>query len=184
MQKITDSVLIANLRLNDNTSYKLLYNYYFPSVLKMVRQNSGRTEDAEDIFQESIIVLSNNIKQPDFELTSSLKTYLYSISRNLWLKKQRNNRRLLIDENAGTPFIAEPQYLETEIEHSNEEKVRTWLSRITMHCQQLLKAIFFYQEPMENLIDKMGWKNKHSASNQKYKCIEQVKKASKMDKGT
>jgi hypothetical protein len=26
---------------------------------------------------------------------------------------------------------------------------------------------------------KMGWKNKHTAANQKYKCIEQIKRESK-----
>jgi hypothetical protein len=29
---------------------------------------------------------------------------------------------------------------------------------------------------MDSLMVKMGWKNKHTAANQKYKCMEQVKK--------
>jgi len=29
---------------------------------------------------------------------------------------------------------------------------------------------------MESLMIQMGWKNKHTADNQKYKCVQQVKK--------
>jgi hypothetical protein len=32
------------------------------------------------------------------------------------------------------------------------------------------------QMPLEQLMKKMGWKNKHTASNQKYKCIQMLKK--------
>jgi hypothetical protein len=47
--------------------------------------------------------------------------------------------------------------------------------KITRHCQNILKALFFYEVPMDNLMVKMGWKNKHTASNQKHKCIQQIK---------
>jgi hypothetical protein len=34
---------------------------------------------------------------------------------------------------------------------------------------------------MSSLMQKMGWKNKHTAANQQYKCLQQVKK--QRDKG-
>jgi hypothetical protein len=68
-------------------------------------------------------------------------------------------------------------------EKSHEEKLQTWLGRITENCQQILKAIFFYQEPIESLMEKLGWKNKHTAANQQYKCIQQVKKEKLREQG-
>jgi hypothetical protein len=50
-----------------------------------------------------------------------------------------------------------------------------------MHCRNLIKAIFFYRVSMERLMVKMGWKNKHTAANQQYKCIQQLKRQQALD---
>ncbi|HZI00728.1 MAG TPA: sigma-70 family RNA polymerase sigma factor [Flavisolibacter sp.] len=177
MPEISDDNLLDKLRKEESASYKLLYQFYFPSTANYIKQNSGSDQDAEDNFQETIIILLNKVRQPDFVLTSSLKTYLFSISKNLWLKKIRDAKRLNLD----TDLAAVPaQHLDNETgENNNEEKITTWLDKITAHCKRILKAIFFLGEPMDSLMTKMGWKNKHTASNQKYKCIEQIRKESK-----
>lgn len=173
MQTISDNTLLDKLKTEESSSFELLYKFYFPSVASYIKQNLGNNEDAEDIFQEAIIVLLQKVRQSDFVLTSSLKTYLYAISRNLWLKRLRDNKIKFVEIN---DLDIETEPFEIEQEKSNDEKVNSWLTRITENCQRILKAIFYYQEPMSSLMQKMGWKNKHTAANQQYKCIQQVKK--------
>lgn len=173
MQTISDNTLLDKLKTEDSSSFELLYKFYFPSVASYIKQNLGNNEDAEDIFQEAIIVLLQKVRQSDFVLTSSLKTYLYAISRNLWLKRLRDNKIKFVEIN---DLDIETEPFEIEQEKSKDEKVNSWLTRITENCQRILKAIFYYQEPMNSLMLKMGWKNKHTAANQQYKCIQQVKK--------
>ena len=98
MQTVTDDILLVQLKTGDNASFQLLYKFYFPSVASYVKQNMGNTEDAEDIFQEAILVLLQKVRQPDFILTSALKTYLYAIAKNLWLKRLRKNKLILVGE--------------------------------------------------------------------------------------
>jgi RNA polymerase sigma factor (sigma-70 family) len=173
---MTDNSLIEKLKGKDNASFEILYKFYFPAISSFVRQNMGNTEDAEDIFQETIIVLLQKVRQPGFALKSSLKTYIFSISRNLWLKRLRDNRLISVDDFETHLVQGEPFEVELLPEKTKEEKLTSWLSEITEHCQRILKAIFFYNEPMVNLMQKMGWKNKHTAANQQYKCIQQIKK--------
>jgi RNA polymerase sigma factor (sigma-70 family) len=176
MLNISDNTLLDKLKTGDNSSFELLYKFYFPSIAAYIKQNQGNNEDAEDIFQETIIVLLHKTRQPDFILTSSLKTYLYSISKNLWLKRLRDNRIRIVDGDMSlSTYGTETEVIELEPEISREEKVENWLQKITRNCQNVLKALFFYEEPMDNLMIKMGWKNKHTASNQKHKCIQQIK---------
>jgi RNA polymerase sigma factor (sigma-70 family) len=154
----------------------LLYKSYFPSIASYIKQNLGNNEDAEDIFQEAILVLLQKVRDPDFILTSSLKTYLYAICKNLWLKRIRDNKvKTTTTELSLINSQSETDHDDLETEKSNEVKVKTWLKKITKNCEYILKALFFYNEPMENLMAKMGWKNKHTASNQKHKCIKQIK---------
>lgn len=176
MQTISDNTLLDQLKSEESSSFELLYEFYFPSVASYIKQNLGNNEDAEDIFQEAIIVLLQKVRQSDFVLTSSLKTYLYSVAKNLWLKRLRDNKiRVVNDEFSLTAYGIETENFEFEPEVSREEKVENWLQKITRNCQNILKAIFFYEQPMESLMVIMGWKNKHTASNQKHKCIKQLK---------
>ncbi|MDR3695338.1 RNA polymerase sigma factor [Mucilaginibacter sp.] len=177
MKNITDKELLIKLQSRDDAAFALLYKFYFPAIKGLVVQNSGSAQDAEDIFQESVIILFQKVSDPTFILTSSLKTYIYAVARNLWLKKLRSHK----------PFVGsagiEDQYLKSDEvvfelnpEPTREEKLHGWMAKITENCRRILNAIFYYREPMESLMVKMGWKNKHTADNQKYKCVQQVKK--------
>jgi RNA polymerase sigma factor (sigma-70 family) len=182
MELISDNLLVKQIKSEDSHAFEVLYKFYFPTIAHHIRKNSGNRQDAEDIFQESIMVLLHKIRQPDFVLTCSLKTYLFAIAKNLWLKRLKNDKYLLVDAN---DFFEIPEKGSEDFDMTvNQEKtplqsLENWLERITENCRKILKALFFYEEPMETLMQKMGWKNKHTAANQKYKCIEQVKKESK-----
>jgi RNA polymerase sigma factor (sigma-70 family) len=181
MQTISDNILLDNLKNEDNTSFEILYKFYSPSIATFVTQNIGSTEDAEDIFQEAVIVLLQKVRQADFVLTSSLKTYLFAIAKNLWLKRLRDNKLISIDNFERYQQESEALAFELQTEPTKEEKITAWLAKITKNCQSILKAIFFYKEPMGSLMQKMGWKNKHTVANQQYKCIQQLKKEKRKD---
>ncbi|MET3877335.1 sigma-70 family RNA polymerase sigma factor [Chitinophaga sp. OAE865] len=183
MQTISDNTLLNMLRSENSASFEVLYQYCFPAIATYIVSNHGQNEDAEDIFQEAMIVLLQKVRQPDFLLTSSLKTYLFSISRNLWLKYLRDNKLLPVEDVSMYPCATAAFTIELQREKSKDEKVQSWISRITGHCQRILKAIFFYREPMETVMKKMGWKNRHTAANQQYKCIQQVKKIKAREEG-
>lgn len=176
MPEISDINLLNQLKKEENAAFDRLYESCFPSVAKYVIQNSGSEQDSEDIFQEAVIVLLTRIRQPKFILIASLKTYLFSISKNLWLKKLRDTPSVTA---ADEYYLADLPTDDNETAYWNENKLLTWLQKITANCQRVLKAIFYFNEPIDSLMKKMGWKNKHTASNQKYKCIEQLRKESK-----
>lgn len=177
MKALSDHTLLEQLRNEQSASFELLYTFYFPSIALYIKQNQGTKADAEDLFQETIIVLLQKIRQDDFVLSSSLKTYLYAIAKNLWLKRLRDNKMKLVDDvSEFDAHESETMVIELHPEPSTQEKVENWLLKITSHCQHVLKAIFIYNETMESLMARMGWKNKHTAANQKYKCMEQIKK--------
>jgi DNA-directed RNA polymerase specialized sigma24 family protein len=63
-------------------------------ILQLVINNNGDEDEAKDIYQEAIIVLYNKVKRGDFELSSKLKTYIYSICRRLWLKRLKATKQV------------------------------------------------------------------------------------------
>ncbi len=79
-----DKEIIDLLKADDiRKSVKGLYSFY-PGIRKFIAANKGSREDAEDIFQEVLLIVHQQLKQPDFILSSSLKTYSFGIAKNLW----------------------------------------------------------------------------------------------------
>ena len=70
-------------------AWKQVIKDVLPSISYFTRQNGGTEEDAKDIFHESLAILVEKSRMPEFELTSAIKTYIYSICRNLWYNRLR-----------------------------------------------------------------------------------------------
>ncbi|WP_170299293.1 RNA polymerase sigma factor [Larkinella terrae] len=182
MNCMCDESLMESLRAGETSAYEWVYKKYYPSVARFVQRNSGNEGDAEDLFQESVLILYQKIAAPDFQLTSTLKTFLFSIAKNNWLKKLRDEKLVTVPEDQliSIQDIQDFASEEPSPEDVQHERLNAWMARITVHCQRVIKSIYFSHEPMDNLMVTMGWKNRHTAVNQKYKCIQQLKRASEI----
>ena len=85
--------LLEGLAREDHAVVEQIYRQNYPIIQSLVINNNGTIDDAADVFQESMIVLFEKAKQPDFELNCLIKTYLYSVARRLWLKRLQQMQR-------------------------------------------------------------------------------------------
>lgn len=176
---MNDPQTISGLKERDNAAYKLLYTFYFPGIERFVRKNNGNTADAEDVFQETILVLLDKVPKEDFILTSSIKTYIHAVARNIWLKRLRESRRI-------APIAADLELADlsfAEWEHyedmrNQRNSIQKLFDRLTRHCVLFLTKTFLTGASREKLMEEMGYKNTHTFDNQKYKCLEQARKNS------
>src|SRR5210317_1506630 len=98
VKRLSDEEIITGLRKRDNRVLQYIYKNSFQPVKQLILNNAGSENDAEDIFQEALIIIFKKLKEEvKFELTSAFTTYVYSISRLLWLKHLRNIKRIEID---------------------------------------------------------------------------------------
>ena len=173
-----DDELVAGLRRRDNGAYALLYTFYYPAVERLVLRNSGTKAHAQDVFQETVLVLLAKVPTEDFTLTSSLKTYLLAIASNLWLKRLREARHVVRAELAeldhhGPPV--EPVVFAGETPTAPQQ-VRGLLARFSATCLALIQALFFRHKTIQEVTQENGYTSVHNAQNQKYKCLEQARR--------
>ena len=174
--EVADTQLLNQLRAGNNRGFAMLYRHCYPSIEHFVLQNSGSQDQAKDLFQETLLILLTNLQDPTFHLTSSLKTYVFTISKNLWLKQLKKSARWTGLEDVGElSSLLAP--IEIETPPTAYEKVLAILAKLTTHCQNLLSAIFFRKKEMTDIVQDDGYANMHSAQNQKYKCLQQARKA-------
>ena len=170
-----DQAIIAGILEKDDSIYKKLYDEYYPLIEKYVLQNSGDTHDAKDIFQDITIILFDKASKQNLHLTSSLKTFIYSIGRNLWLKKLREKKGVNVNDSEYIEESPEDKIIENEINKNLLQKLGRAFHKMTNHCKILLYSMFFKKKSPINIMEEKGYKNIHTVQNQKYKCLKQAR---------
>jgi len=169
--------VVEGLRKRENAAYHLLYTFYYPSIENFVMRNSGTSADAKDIFQETIIVLLDKVPKEDFVLTSSIKTYIFAVASNLWLKRLRDAKKLTqLDNDLELEDMSLSEWEEKEEIRSERNVIQRVFHKVSRHCLVFLTKTFLTGATREKLIEEMGYKNPHTFDNQKYKCLEQARK--------
>lgn len=175
---MTDATIIEELsKGNHKEPLDLLYKY-FPTIQKMVVTHGGKEEDAYDIFQDALMVLIEKAKTESFELTSSIKTYLYSVCKYKLYDKNRKDRSLSFTENV-------PDFLDDDTEEDlgllqemekKFEIVDEILANLGQKCVDILKRFYHFKESMDTIANELGYANVNTVKTQKYKCLERARK--------
>ncbi len=148
---------------------------YFPVVKKLILKNSGSSEDAEDVYQDGLMILMEKVKSPDFVLSSSLKTYLYSVCRYVWSDRLKQRDRMVmvdVEKMLVLNTNEEGEFLKREQEDRLSERA---FLRLGDKCRDLLVMFYFRKLPMKEIADRLGFSSEQVAKNQKYRCLEKAK---------
>lgn len=173
----TDREVVLGILNNSVEALNKLYGAYFPMVLQFILNNNGDEDDAKDVYQETIIVLYNKVKSGSFELSSKLKTYIYSVSRRIWLKK-------LAQQSKKTSNIADFEdvlAVEEDMEQHEQkdmqfDKMKTALESLGEPCKTIIEDFYINSQSMQEICEKFGYTNTDNAKTQKYKCLQRLKK--------
>jgi RNA polymerase sigma factor (sigma-70 family) len=176
--QLSDTEFLAGLRDGDNEILRVLYKKYYHSVLKLVVNNSGSSDAAQDVYQEAIIVLYENVKKPGFELHCQLQTYIYSVAKRIWLKQlQKQGRTFLIRENEEDEIAdVSEDVAHHQTREQNFEKITKSIENLGEPCATLIKDFYVRKLSMDEIAEKFGYTNADNAKNQKYKCMQRLKK--------
>jgi len=175
---MNDSQTISNLKKRDNAAYNLLYRFYYPTIASFVKRNSGTVADAEDVFQETIIVLLDKVPKQNFILTSSIKTYIFAVASNIWLKRLREASKVTsLEMNFELEDMSLAEWEQKEEGLIKRNVLQRVFNKLSRHCFIFLTQTFLTGASRDKLMEEMGYKNTHTFDNQKYKCLEQARKS-------
>lgn len=175
-KKISDIDIIEGVHNQDDKVLNWLYDNYFQSVKNHVLNNSGSDEDVSDVFQDTIIVLYNQITEDNLNLTTDLKGYFFGIARNVWsahLRKKQRTIELEVD-------LADEQ----ETEEQYDPTLERILSRVFQKLkpdQQMVLNLFSEGHSYEDIAERMNLKNEIYARRKKYLCKEALLELVKED---
>ena len=94
-KKYSDIEIIEGIKKQDAKILKWLYNNYYGIVEDHVIKNSGSSEDAADVLQESIIIIYERITANKLNLTTDLKGFFFGVVKNVWSANLRKKQRYI-----------------------------------------------------------------------------------------
>jgi RNA polymerase sigma factor (sigma-70 family) len=172
----TDEAILEGIRGQQRDAVLFVYKEYFPTIKYLITSNSGTEVDAEDVFQDALVIIYRKVANGDLILTSSFKTYLYSICRNLWL--QRLDRRAFSSEFLDLENLNELQdTIQFEFADNESEKYKLFQQhflKLGEDCQKILR-LFLAKVPLREIAEVMGFKSEKYAKTRKFMCKEKLK---------
>jgi len=172
-----EKALLQGLARSDRKAIEIIYRENYNMVRSLIINNSGSTDDAKDIFQEAMIVLYEKVRSGTFELNCLIKTYVYSVSRRLWLKRlQQMNRYVPAMENLQDTVPVEEDVEENARIDGEFQAMEKAIGSLGEPCKSLLEAYYLEKKSMHEIAQFFGYTNAENAKNQKYKCLVRLKK--------
>ncbi|HOU02663.1 MAG TPA: sigma-70 family RNA polymerase sigma factor [Bacteroidales bacterium] len=120
---------------------------YLPMIRLMVTRSGGSSEDAKDIFQESLIIILEKIDSGEFTLTCKFMTFLYCVCDNLWkaTKAKRQSAANYLRSIADSESNDDSDFTE-----NFDDEV----------YKEIFAEVFRSLDPMSRKVLKMHWKQK------------------------
>jgi len=175
--------LLNGILRNDTIVLQYVYKNFYSKINFFIKKNSGDDDDANDIFQEAIIIIYRKLKANELVLDCTFETYLYSVCRFLWLK-QLDKRKIEKEK------IKDNHDYNEDIYDDGLEKVADLNERYRLFqkhfvnlgkdCQKVLQ-LYFDKVPLKNIAQIMGFKSEKYAKKRKFKCKEYLIKSIKQD---
>ncbi len=169
-----DDLIIKQLKLGNQVVFKHLYNYY-GMVENYILKNSGDREDAKDTFQNALIIFYKKAILPDFKLTSKISTYIFATAQNLWLKKLRDSKKKEVYLNEQSIEVDAADEVE-EPAISLRDYIKQKLIALGEPCISIIMMHSYQKLSMVAISEKMGYANEHTTRQQKYKCLQRIRK--------
>lgn len=173
----SDQKIIERIRNGDDQALVHLYHSNIAMVRKYVADNSGFEEDAQDMLQDALIVLWEKVAHGDFDLTSKISTYIYSVVRNKWLR-EINKRRLGKISSLENYEVAEERLdaLKTIVQKEEYKVVLQCIDAMGDTCRKVLIMFYLEEKGMEEIARTLRFSNTDVAKAKKWQCKKELEK--------
>ena len=169
MKTLSTVEIVFGIRQKNNDVIKYIYKEYFPVFSNYVLNNHGNLGDAEDVFQEALVVIYKNLRENGSLEINNFRAYIFAITNYIWKKRLRD--RAVLSE---VPFdLEEHEDISEESERLNIDadlKVGIYQKHFLSLDEEFQKVLrmFFAKIPMIEIAKAMGYSSEDYAKKRKY----------------
>lgn len=168
---------LEGLKRRDPKTISQIYRDCFPKLLNYIIKNKGSRADAEDVFQDTLLVVYRKIEAKTIDIKYSFHCFLFGIGRYIWWNTLKHKHRTI------GPISEEIEFendFETEFELQEKYLIyKDKFQTLSKNCQHILQ-LFFEHYSMKEIADILGYESSGYVKKRKCICqkrlIEMIKK--------
>ncbi|MCF8377967.1 MAG: sigma-70 family RNA polymerase sigma factor [Bacteroidales bacterium] len=158
--------ILTGIKEENNKVLYFIYQNFFPKVERFVLIAQGNSLDAQDVFQDALVVIYIKTKDPKFEIKESFESYLFTISKFIWFKelRRRNKENLIFasreQENLDKDIVEE--YFKME----RKKLIFEYFTSLDPQYQLLLR-LFYDKTPISEITSIMNYSSDQYTKNRR-----------------
>ena len=174
-EKYTDVELIAAISAGKdlNDAIRSIYRQHSEAVSSFIIHYGGSEQDADDIFQETVVAFIDIVKKGKYRMEASIRTFLASIARNYWFnelkKRGRSGHRDRQFEMGRDQDEADVSQHMAELERKRQ--LRELVEQLGESCRKVLLLFYYENLSMKEIVNHLPYENEQVVRNKKYKCL-------------
>ncbi len=168
--KYTEQELLDGIIEQKYDVLQYIYVDNFKSIRRLILLNNGKGEDAKDIFQETLVIIYRKLQKKKLLLDCSLKTYIYSVARLLWLRELETRKNRSVNLAECDQFIdLEDNVYGLVIMNERLKLYREHFEELSDSCKKILK-LSLNNVSIAEITKIMGYSSIQHAKNRRYRC--------------
>lgn len=171
--ELVEAIRDKNMR---EEAIRQLYQEHAEITRSFIKGKGGTEQDADDIFQETVISFIEVIQKEKFRQESSVRTFLMSISKHLWYNEIRRRQRASNRENL---YESGRETEESDVrdligDREMKKQLHQLLANLGESCRKILELFYYENLSMKEIVLQMHYENEQVVRNKKYKCLQQL----------
>ncbi len=179
-EKHPDQRYLEGLAQNDYQILEEIDQRYRGILTNWVRNNSGNTEDAEDLFTETLLAIFDRLQKPKpLILTRPFSAYFMGVAKNKWyeqLRKRKKEERVrndqvqqYIDESDES---IEEELIQIEAASERFQRLEKTFVQLSELCQQLIDLFFNRGLTTSEIVARLNFNSEDTYYVRKKKCLD------------
>jgi RNA polymerase sigma factor (sigma-70 family) len=176
--RFSDSELVEAIHVKETLDPAILqlYEEHAEVTRSFIMGKGGTEQDADDIFQETVVSFIDSVQKAKFRQESGIRTFLVSISKNLWYNEIRRRQRA---SNRERLYESDHEQEETGVsEIIRDRELKKHMSQLLQSlgdsCRRILELFYYENLPMKEIVSHLHFENEQVVRNKKYKCLQQL----------
>ena len=181
----SDSELVEAIREKEMLEPAIwqLYKDHAEITRSFIKGKGGTDQDADDIFQETVVSFIDSVQKSKFRQESGIRTFLISISKNLWYNEIRRRQRAVNRERL---FESDRNPEDSDVneiirDRELKKQLNLLLQDLGDSCRKILELFYYENLSMKEIVSHMHYENEQVVRNKKYKCLQQLTNKMKMN---
>ena len=171
---------ISSIKTGGEKYLREIYETHRVTFIQWIIKNYSIDEElAVELYQKAFITFYYNIKEGKLtELSSSIKTYLFAIGKNLVREHFKTGQKFVDDKQLELEQVEDSITSKYE-KNAKKESIKNYLQRIGEPCKTVIELFYFRHYSMEAIANELGYKDERIAAKRKFICLRQLKELMK-----